>query len=737
MMLKPYLKTSLSLLLLSATCTTLPAAQDQPVVSDKTAEAYHPLFRAHSQPYPRWSAMTPKQAIIDTEAAVLMAQAAIERICSLTPQEMSFENTFQAYGDAVMELEQTQQYLHHLTAVRAERSLQQVQAYLMGALTQFDAQLMQNDRLWLTIKTASEQPWVEQLAPEQKRIVDQTVLHFIHSGAALSPEQKKRKAAINLQLGKLAMQYGKNVQDASEAWSLLITDPSELRGVHPSRMAAAQAEAELRGLSTAEKPAWLITLNSGLAMDVVGSCHVAETRRKCWEGVKFPGSAGPYDNAPIIAEMMQLRHEYAQLIGYENYADMKASTRMTQNARKALDFVDGMLRDLKPAFDQENAQLLDYMSRLMNQPVTQINPWDERKYASMMAGERFAFNTASVRPYLEKQRVIRGLFDLCGKLFGVSYQEIPTACPNKGEPLPPGVAEVWAPGVCLYAIHDTATGEHLGSFYMDLHARPGKRAGAWCMPLRMGARNPQTGSSEPHLGALVANFAAPVPGSPELLSHPELQIFFHEFGHMMHYMLGDTRYRRQSSPAVAWDFAELPSQLLENWAWQPEVLATFAVHHETGEPIPPEFLQKLAASRFFMPATNSMRSLCVAKLDLEMHMNYADKFAGKDLDAVASEMLAPWTAPFSVPSPCVMRNLMHCFQGGYAAGYYSYKWSETLSADAFGRFQQAGLFDAATGAAYRKAILEPGDSKPAADIFRDFMGRDVDPNALLKFYGLK
>lgn len=689
----------------------------------------HPLFRA--QLYPSWSAMSPEQALQDTESAVLLAEQHLDELCRLTPEQMTFENTFLAYADAVAELEQTQQYMHHLTAVKEDRKLQQMQAYLMGALTQFDAQLMQNNRLWEVIKTASEQPWVQQLTPEQKRIADQTVLHFIHSGAALNDAQKKRKAEINLQLGRLAMQYGRNVQEASAAWSLLITDADELRGLSPARMAMAEAEARARGLSTDENPAWLITLNSGLAMDVVGTCNVAETRRKCWEGTKTPGAGTPYDNAPIIAAMMKLRHEYAQLIGYNNYADMKAATRMVKDGQAALDFVDGLMRELKPAFDRENEQLLEYMSRIMGEPVTQINPWDERKYASMMAGERYAFNTASVRPYFEKERVVQGLFSLCGNLFGVTYSEIPTTYVQPGQQAPTDRAEVWHPDVKLYAVRDAQTGEHLGSFYLDLHPRKGKRAGAWCMPLRMG------NAQEPHLAALVANFSSAAPGQPVLFSHPELQIFFHEFGHMMHYMLGRTRYRRQCSPSVEWDFAEMPSQLLENWAWQPEALATFAFHYETGAPCPQEYLQKLAASRYFMPATNNMRSLCVAKLDLELHMNFEEKFAGKDLDAVSAEMLAPYTAPFSVRAPSVMRNLMHCFQGGYAAGYYSYKWSETLSADAFLRFKQDGLFNAETGAAYRKAILEKGASVPADAAFRAFMGRDVNPDALLESQKLK
>lgn len=707
-------------------------AQQAPQAVDKLStesQIAHPLFRKAG--YPSWSSMTPQQAVEDTEAAVQIARRELAAIAALTPEQMTFRNTFIAYGEAVVHLEQSQQYLHHLTAVTGNRMLQQVQGYLMGALHQFDAELMQNDALWQALKTASEQPWVQDLSAEEQRIVRQTVQHFIHGGANLSPEQKQRKAAINTELGKLAMMYGNNISASTAAWSWLVTDKEVLRGIPENRLALAEAEARARGLSTDEKPAWLLTLTNGVAQDAVRYANVADTRRKCWEATKSIGAAGKYDNAPIVARMIELRHEYARLIGYDNYADMKAANRMVEDGAAALAFVDGVLQELKPAFDAENAKLLEYVSQLKNEKVTQLEPWDETKYTSMMAGQHFAFNTSSIRPYLEKDKVIEGLFNLCGHLFGVTYRAVPTQCVESVAALAAGNAEVWHPDVRLYAVHDAATGELLGSFYMDLLARQGKRPGAWCMPLRIGKTGADGSMAEPHLAALMASFNPPAPGQPVLFSHPELQILFHEFGHMMHYMLGRTRYRRQGSPTIAWDFAETPSQLLENLAWQPAVLSQFAFHYQTGEPYPADLLGKLAASRSFMPATSHMRSLTVAKLDLELHMNYEKHFAGKELDAASSELLAPWTAPFSVTPPSVMRNLLHCFQGGYAAGYYSYKWSEALSADAFNHIQEKGMLNPEVWQHYRKTILEPGDSKPAAQIYRDFLGREPNPAALL------
>ena len=699
------------------------------------AQVPHPLFR--STGYPSWSAMTPKQAIEDTEAAVLIARRELGAITALAPEQMTFRNTFIAYGEAVVHLEQSQQYLHHLTAVTDNQTLQQVQGYLMGALHQFDAELMQNDRLWQTLKIAAAQPWVQQLSAEEQRIVSQTLQHFIHGGANLTPEQKQRKAAINTELGMLAMKYGNNIKASTASWSWLVTDKSALRGIPENRLALAEAEARARGLSSAENPAWLLTLTNGLAQDAVRYCNVAETRRQCWEATKSIGTAGEYDNAPIVARMIALRAEYAQLIGYANYADMKAADRMVENGRAAMSFVDNLLNELKPTFEAENAKLLEYVSRLKNEEVTALEPWDELKYSSMMAGEQFAFNTSSIRPYLEKDRVVAGLLNLCGSLFGVTYREIPTACVQTGQEIPAGCVEVWHPDVKLYAVHDAATGELLGSFYMDLLARKGKRPGAWCMPLRVGKTADDGTMTEPHLAALMASFNQPAPGQPVLFSHPELQILFHEFGHMMHYMLGRTQYRRQGSPSVAWDFAELPSQLLENLAWQPAVLSQIAYHYQTGEAYPADLLGKLAASRSFMPATGNMRSLTVAKLDLALHMDYEKSFAGKELDAASSELLAPWTPPYSVTPPSVVRNLLHCFQGGYAAGYYSYKWSENLSADAFMHIQQNGMLNPEIWQHYRKTILEPGDSKPAAQIYRDFLGREPNSAALLHSQNLQ
>ncbi len=288
----------------------------------------------------------------------------------------------------------------------------------------------------------------------------------------------------------------------------------------------------------------------------------------------------------------------------------------------------------------------------------------------------------------------------------------------------------------IFKVVDKATGNHLGSFYVDLFPRDVKRAGAWVQPMKYGEPAAHGKPHGPHLALLAGNLTPAADGKPALFSHYDVQVVFHEFGHMMHCMLGDAKVKSHMGTSVAWDFVELPSQLTENWTWEPESLALISRHHETGEALPAELVEKLRASRTFMPGTSMMSQLCVGKLDLEMHINYAGKFEGKPLDAATDALLDPWRVPSSVKSPSLMRNLSHCISGGYAAGYYSYKWAKVLAADAWTRFLKEGILNPAVGADFRRTILEHGDSRPAAELYRDFMQRDPDPDALLRSAGL-
>ncbi|MBR5213862.1 MAG: M3 family metallopeptidase [Akkermansia sp.] len=694
----------------------------------------HPFFQ--DMPYPAWSQLTAEQALVDARVGIKLAYQRIDAISKVKPDETTFENTFLALAYASRELDQVQGYMHHLSSVMDSPEMRAAQQELIPELNELSAAITANEQLWTVIKSAAAQPWVKQLSSQKQRFVQQTVDSFRDSGADLSPDKKARKAEIEAELSQLTLNFAKNVLDSTNEWELIITDKAELAGMREDWLAAAAADAAEHGYGTAEAPAWRITLDYTSYGSVLSDCTVESTRKKCWEGQNSIGNGEKYDNEKIVARVMVLRRELAELLGFGTYADLKTMRRMVGGGDNAMAFIDGMMEKVKPAFEQECQQVLDYVSTCRGEKVTAVNPWDRRYYMTQMAKEQYNFDPETLRPYQECNRVIQGMFSTFGPLYGVAYEEVPTACLKPGEACPEGAIEVWHPEVRCFKVTDSATGNHLGTFYMDLFPRATKRAGAWVMPMRYGKPATATAPHEPHLATVTANLTAPTANKPALFSHYDVETLYHEFGHMMHCMCGDTELESHCGTSVTWDFVELPSQIQENWTWEPEGIAQFAFHYETGEPIPAEMIEKLNASRYFLPATDIMSQLCVGKLDLEMHVNWEEKFAGKCIDKASNDLLRPWRIAMTADASSIMRHLTHCINGGYAAGYYSYKWAEVLAADAFTRFKKEGVLNPATGADFRKFILSVGDGKPAAEAYRDFMGRDPNPDALLEAHGL-
>lgn len=697
-------------------------------------QAAHPFFQ--DVLYPAWSQLSAARGVADTRAALALARERVEAISRIQPHEATFENTFLALNKASEELGQVQSFMYHLSTVMDNEELRAAKAELIPELTAFDASITANEKLWAVIKSAAAQPWVKELSPAKQRFVQQTVDGFVDSGAELPAEKKARKAEIEQELSQLTHRFGQNVLDSSNAWKLLITDRADLAGMSEDWMEQARAAALERGFGSEENPCWLITQDYTSVGSVLRDCEVMATRKMCWEGQCTIGAVGKWDNEPIVARVMELRRELAELLGFATFADMMTHRRMVGGGINAMNFIDTLAAKVMPAFQEECRQVLEYISKCEQRNVMFIDPWDRRYYLNKMSQEMYNFDPEELRPYHEASNVIKGMFALYSGLLDVSYTEVPTVCLKPGEHCPEGSAEVWHPDVKLIKVTDNKTGAHLGSFYMDLYPRSSKNAGAWVMPLRYGEAGKDGAAHAPHLACLVGNFTMATEDKPALYSHYDVETLFHEFGHMMHCMLGDTELQAQCGTSVTWDFVELPSQLFENWTWVPEGIAGYAVHYETGEPIPTELVQKLQKSRYFMPAMDNMGQLCLGKLDLEMHMNYNEKFKGKSLDLVTNQLLDPWRIPTSISGPSIMRNLTHCINGAYAGGYYSYKWAEVLSADAFTRFAREGVLNKSTGAAFREAVLSKGDSMPAAELYRDFMGRDPNPDALLQAQGL-
>ncbi len=685
--------------------------------------------------YPDWSRLTPQQGVADIREAIKRAQQRIDAICAIQPGQTTWENTFEVFDAIDVELGYADQLLSNLDYLMDSPEVRAAMEEVSPLIAEFGASITSNTKLWSVMRHASTQPWVLSLSPARQRFVQEVVDMFKDSGADLPADKKARKLEIEKEIASLRLKFEKNCKDSVEAWQLVITDARELAGMSAEWMSRAAAKAQERGFGTPEAPQWLITLDYASVADVMRHCDVAETRRKCWLGRCSEGATAECDNAPVIDRVMALRSELATLLGFGTYADLVTARRMVGSGAAALEFVDDMMRKVKPAFDRETAQLLEFASAREGRRVTQLNPWDVSYYFTQMSEQVCGFDSEALRPYHKKENVIAGMFSIYESLYNIRISEVPTRCLKPGEQLAAGEAETWHPDVKLYAIHDVATGRHMGSVYMDLHPRANKRDGAWVM----GVRHHRTvnGTRPPHLCILVCNLKSPTAGKPALFTHMDVLTIFHEFGHALHSMLSDTELYSHAGTRVARDFVELPSQINENWVWIPEGVMSYARHWETDAPLPADMLVKLQKSRFFMPGMDLMSQLRMAKLDLEMHINYDSKFRGRNLDAASRELLDPWNLPLTSSAPSVMRSLPHCISGGYAAGYYSYKWAEVLAADAFTRFEKEGPTNSATGADFRRAVLSTGGSRPERDSFRAFMGRDPNPEALLQQQGLE
>ena len=725
-------------LLLTVTAATLFAAplaaqqQPAPVLPVLSAEE-HP-FLEWGGDFPRWSRLTPAQGLADARLAIDRAKARLEAICRVQPHEATWENTFGAYEQLGNEVSTVDVLMANLICLLDGPGIRAAQEELAPLVAEFDSSIAANERLWAVIRAASRSPWVGSLSPARQRYVQQVLDSFKDSGADLPADKKARKMEIEKELAGLYLQFDKNCKDAMDAWQLVITDKARLAGLSEDWMTRAAARAQERGFGTPEAPQWLITLEYASVGDVLRHCDVEETRRLCWEGRNTEGSLPGKDNAPVVARVMELRAELATLLGFGTYADLATARRMVGSGDAAMEFVDDMMRKVKPAFDRETNDMLSFISRRQNRRVNQVNPWDVNYYLNQMREEIYQFDMDSLRPYHKKENVVAGMFSVFESLYAIRISELPTVHLQPGQELPAGTAEVWHPEVKLYAVHDSATGRHMGSFYMDLHPRSTKREGAWVMPVRHHAM--VNGRRPAHLAVLVCNLKSPANGKPALFTHMDVLTLFHEFGHTLHSLLSDVELVSHSGTRVARDFVELPSQLNENWVWIPEGVTAYARHWETDEPLPADLLRKLQQSRVFMPGIEAMSQLRMAKLDLEMHMNYGTKFRHRALDAATRELLEPWNMPLTTWGPSIMRSLTHCISSGYAAGYYSYKWAEVLAADAFSRFEKEGPTNSATGADFRRAVLSTGGSRLESESFREFMGREPNPDALLQQQGM-
>lgn len=676
----------------------------------------------------RWSTLTADQVEPDLLHALELAKREIEAICGQEPSEATYESTFLALEKATEILGRGWGRLQHLDSVNDHPAQRAALNQMLPAVSEFQSSVPLNPRLWAILKTVGERPAIAALSPVQQRFVQETLADFREAGADLPPAEKARIAAIDAELSLLTQRYAENVLDSTNSWELVVTDEAQLAGLPDSALAAAAASARAKaGPDGLPGPAWRFTLHAPSMQPVMQHLHDDSIRRQFWDASVRVGATGGQDNTTLVWQILDLRQEKSAILGHRDFADLTLQRRMAKTGGTALEFIETLHARIHPAYLAEHRQLVRYKASKTQQPEAPLEPWEFAYWAERQRQEDYDFDEEALRPYFPVDGVMAGMFEIASRLFGITIRKLdscfiaPGSEPDSTADAP---VEVWHPECSFYEIHDSVSAAHLGSFYADWHPRESKRGGAWMNSLHTG------GPGEPHLGLICGNMSPPVDGRPALLTHGEVETIFHEFGHLLHGLLSEVPVKSLSGTNVPWDFVELPSQIMENFCWDRESLDLFARHFESSEPIPDELFSKMLAARNYLCANAFMRQIAFAKLDLELHIHLAT-YRGMDLDAADRLVLADYRAPLKTETPSMLRRFNHLFSDptGYAAGYYSYKWAEVLDADAFTRFQQEGVLNPATGRAFREHILSQGNSAPADELYRRFMGRDplLDP----------
>ncbi len=673
----------------------------------------------------RWSELAPEHIAPAIETALARAEGAIAAIGAQPLAAVTYASTFLALEQATEELNIAWAKVGHLQSVADAPALRSAHNEMLPKVSAFYARIPLDQALWSRLKACAAQPEVAALTGVHRRFCDETLADFRQAGADLPEAARQRLEAIQSELAQVTQKYSENVLDATNAFERVVTDESRLRGIPAHAQAAARRSAETKGQATPDRPAWRFTLHQPSLEPVMTYADDAELRRELLQAAALVGAVGAHDNAALIRRVLELRSEKAALLGKPDFADLVLERRMAKSGSAALTFIEDLERRAAPAFQRECRELEEFKARQTGAPAARLAPWEIAYWAEKLRQEQYAFDEEQLRPYFPLDRVVAGMFALVQRIFGV--QVIARA---------PGEVEVWHPEVSCFDLRD-ATGRHLGSFYADWHPRESKRGGAWMNYLITGGPQPD-GTHAPHLGLICGNLTPPAAGKPALLTHREVETIFHEFGHLLHHLLGAVEIKSLNGVNVAWDFVELPSQILENWCWERESLDLFARHHESGASLPEGLFVRMTAARNFRSAAATMRQVSFAKVDLLLHRATADFLAAPDLVAAAEEAVAACQVPTEPPAPSVVRRFTHIFGDpvGYAAGYYSYKWAEVLDADAFTRFKREGIFNANTGADFVRHILSRGNSADPMELYRDFMGREPDPQALLVRAGL-
>ena len=673
----------------------------------------NPLLSESSAPFgaPQFDKIENEHYLPAFEAGIAEAKAEIDAIIA-NEEEPTFENTIEAMEYAGETLNNVAGIFYNLMEANTNEQMQEIAEQISPMLTEYEMYVSLNPVLFEKVKTVYEKRNELGLDQDQMKLLEDNYKGFVRGGANLSDEDKELYSKWSEELSLTTLQFSKNVLAATNAYVLNITDEADLAGLPEFvRTMAAETAAE-KGLE-----GWAFTLDAPSYSPFLKYSEKRDLRKQIWTAYNTRAIGGEFDNTEIVRKIVDLRIKIANILGYETYADYALETRMAKDRKTVTEFIMNLLEPSLPYAKKDVADVFAYAKK-NGFEGDRLESWDFSYWSEKYQQAEYSLSAEELKPYFQLESCIDAVFGLASRLYGISFQELDNV-------------PVYHEDVKVYEVKD-ADGSHLALFYADFFPRASKRGGAWMTEFR--GQSIKDGVEKRPFISIVCNFTKPTADAPALITHDELTTFLHEFGHALHGIFAQGRYGSLTGTNVSRDFVELPSQIMENWAFEPEYLNSFAKHYQTGEPIPGELIEKIVAAKNYLAGYAQVRQLHYGLLDMSWHTLTA--LPSESTVEFEKKALAPYAVMPAVEGTAFSGSFSHIFSGGYSAGYYSYKWAEVLEADAFSLFKEKGIFNTEVAASFRENILSKGGAQDEAVIYRNFRGHDPQPEALMKKLGL-
>ena len=697
-------------LLIAGACLAMAAATT--VSCNRTMEA-NPLLAESTAPFgaPQFDQIKNEHYLPAFEQAIAEAKADIDAIVA-NPEEPTFENTIEAMEYAGQSLNKVAGIFYNVMEAHTNETLQEIAETISPMLTEYSMYVSLNNDLFQRVKTVYEKKDGLGLAQDQMTLLENNYKDFVRGGANLSDEDKVLYSKWSEELSLTTLQFSKNVLAATNAYTLHVTDEAELSGLPEFVKTMGAETAAEKGLE-----GWAFTLDYPSYSPFLKYSTNRELRKQIWMAYNTRAIGGEFDNTEIVKKIVDLRIKIANILGYETYADYALEERMAKNKNTVNNFI---MQLLEPSLEFAKKDVADVYAYAKKNGFedSQLMPWDFTYWSERYQEAEYSLNAEELKPYFQLESCIDAVFGLANTLYGVTFHELDNV-------------PVYHEDVKVYEVKDS-DGRHLALFYADFFPRASKRGGAWMTDFR--GQSIKDGVEYRPFVSIVCNFTKPTADAPSLITHDEFTTFLHEFGHALHGILAEGRYPSLTGTSVSRDFVELPSQIMENWAFEPEYLNSFAKHYQTGEAIPAELIEKIVAAKNYLAGYAQVRQLHYAYLDMAWHS--LTEVPTESTIEFEKAVLAPYNVMATAEGAAFSGSFSHIFSGGYSAGYYSYKWAEVLEADAFSLFKEKGIFNTEVSSSFRKNILSAGGAQDEAEIYRNFRGHDPQPEALMEKLGL-